>query len=126
MSSEKNKQYTLSSGFGGSYEFGLEPLSLDALVNKTPSATYYFRVEGDNEGAKICHGDIVVVDRSLDPIQNSIIVAIVDSELVIRRYTLKGDSVELYREGEKPAETMPKEDFEIWGVVTHSLKDHTV
>ncbi len=121
-----NKQYTLASGFGGSYEFGLEPLSLDKLVTNTPSATYYFRVDGDNKGANIGSGDIVVVDRSLDPKQNSVVVAVVDSELVIRRYLLNDNSVELYRNVELPAEVMDKSDFEIWGVVTHSLISHLV
>ena len=119
------RKTTLASGFGGSYDsYAGETLSLDKLVRQTPSATYYMRVSGDNAGARLENGDIVVVDRSLTPNSNDIVVAIVESELVIRRFTTNEDLVELYRDGEQPSEVMKKEDFQVWGVVTFSLTDH--
>ena len=120
----KPRKTTLATGFGGTYNSRVESLSLDKLVNQVPSATFYMRVSGDNKGAEIGNGDIAVVDRSLDPRSDCVVVAILDSELVLRRYILNGEKVELYRDDDKPSEIINKEDFEIWGVVTHSLKSH--
>ncbi len=124
MTEKKVKRTTIATGFGGNYQDDSEALSLDKLVNQVPSATFYMRVNGNNEGAQLCHGDIAVVDRSLDPPPNAIVVAIIDSELVIRRYHLNGQKIELYRDSNAPSEILNKEDFEIWGVVTFSLKSH--
>lgn len=121
----EHKKTTLPTGFGGSYEsYAGETLSLDKLVTKTPSATYFMRVSGDNAGARIENGDIAVIDRSLTAQHGDIVVAIVDSELVLRRFAQKKDTVELYRDDETPSETMNKEEFEIWGVVTFTLTNH--
>jgi DNA polymerase V len=124
VSDIKPKKTQLATGFGGSYEDTEQPLSLDKLANQVPSATFYFRVSGDNKGANLGDGDIAVVDRSLDPVNNAIIVAVVDSELVIRRYMENEDSIELFRDGDEPSEVMVKEEFELWGVVTYSFKQH--
>ncbi len=121
----EQKKTTLPTGFGGSYETNpKDRLSLDELVTQTPSATYFMRVSGDNAGARIEDGDIAVVDRSLNPQPDDIVVAIIDSELVLRQYSLKGNIVELYRDDDFPSETMDKEEFEIWGVVTYTLTNH--
>jgi DNA polymerase V len=126
MTDIKPKKATLATGFGGSYEANIDPLSIDKLVNQVPSATFYMRVEGDNKGAELGNGDVAVVDRSLEPRTDSIIVTTVDSELVIRRYVEKDEVIELYRDSEEPSEILAKEDFELWGVVTYSLKNHKV
>lgn len=124
MSEIKSKKTQLATGFGGSYETEVVPLSLDKLANQVPSATFYFRVSGDNRGANLGNGDIAVVDRSLEPASNAIIVAVVNSELVIRRYIEQTDAIALYRDSEKPSEIIPKNDFELWGVITYSFKQH--
>ena len=123
---EKTRKTTLATGFGGSYQDDSAPLSLDALVTEVPSATFFMRVEGDNKGAELGSGDIAVVDRSLEPKNNSIIVTTVESELVIRRFVEKNDTIELYRDSHEPSEVLSKADFELWGVVTYSLKNHKV
>jgi len=121
----EQKKTTLPTGFGGSYEsYAGDTLSLDKLVTKTPSATYFMRVSGDNAGARIENGDIAVIDRSLDAQSGDIVIAIVDSELVLRRFVYKDNKVLLYREDETPSEIMNKEEFEIWGVVTFTLTNH--
>jgi len=124
VSEIKSKKTQLATGFGGSYETEVVPLSLDKLANQVPSATFYFRVSGDNRGANLGNGDIAVVDRSLEPASNAIIVAVVNSELVIRRYIEQTDAIALYRDSEKPSEIIPKNDFELWGVITYSFKQH--
>ena len=126
MQVTKTPKTTLATGFGGSYQDDSAPLSLDVLVTEVPSATFFMRVEGDNKGAELGSGDIAVVDRSLEPKTNSIIVTTVESELVIRRFVEKSDTIDLYRESLEPSEVLSKDDFELWGVVTYSLKNHKI
>jgi len=120
----ENRKTTLPTGFGNSYDFTEEPLSLDQLVMQTPSATYFMRVTGDNQGARLEDGDIIVIDRSLSPKTDDIVVAILDSEFAIRRFIINKDNIELYRDDEAPAEIIPKDEFELWGVITYSLTSH--
>lgn len=100
---------------------GGSALDLNELLVKHPTSTYYLRVEGDSmSGSGITSGDIVVVDRSLEPRQNDIVVAAVDGEFTLKR--LKRDGRRAWLVAEHPAyapialhEAL---DASIWGVVT--------
>jgi len=131
MNDKKQRQTTLPTGFGGSYDqYQGDNLSLDALLLQNKSATFYMRVSGDNAGARIEDGDIVIVDKSLEAVNNDIVVAVIDAEFVIRRYVVTKESIELYREGEQPSEVYAKNNTEelnglqVWGVVTASITGH--
>lgn len=66
-------------------------LDLERLLVKHPAATFYLRVSGDSmSGAAIMSGDILVVDRSLEPRDGRIVVASIDSELTVKRLHRKG------------------------------------
>jgi len=95
-------------GFASPAEDDLDvPLNLHKYVVHHPAATFFVRMTGDAmEGHGIYNGDILVVDRSLTPKQESIVVALVDGEFIVRVY---GD---IAKEGE------------VWGVVTFSVKNH--
>ena len=55
------------------------PLDLNELLVKRPAATYFVRVEGDSMvGAGISDGDLLVVDRSLRPVDGDVIIASVE------------------------------------------------
>ena len=78
-------------GFPSPAEQYLEPpLDLNALLVKRPAATYFVRVEGDSMiNAGINPGDLLVVDRSLTPVDGDIIIASVDGEFTVKRLRLK-------------------------------------
>ncbi|MBO5642861.1 MAG: translesion error-prone DNA polymerase V autoproteolytic subunit [Kiritimatiellae bacterium] len=84
-------------GFPSPAEQYLEPpLDLNNLLVKRPAATYFVRVQGDSMiGKGINNGDILVVDRSLDPRDGDIIIASVDGEFTVKtlRITKKAPSV---------------------------------
>ena len=62
------------------------PLDLNELVIAHPAATFFVRVSGDSMiNAAICDGDIIVVDRSQDPRNNSIVVAYLNGEFTVKR-----------------------------------------
>jgi DNA polymerase V len=54
-------------------------LDLHELLIQHPAATYYVRLSGDSmKGARLYDGDILVVDRSLEPKHNDIVIAVLD------------------------------------------------
>ena len=68
------------------------PLDLNALLVKRPAATYFVRVEGDSMiNAGINPGDLLVVDRSLTPVDGDIIIASVDGEFTVKRLRVEGN-----------------------------------
>lgn len=57
---------------------------------KHPEATFYGRVKGDSmEDAGICHGDIAVIDRSVEPHDGDVVVAYINEEFTIKYLDLK-------------------------------------
>lgn len=103
-------------GFPNAGEDGLGSLSIDGLVVKRPASTFLWRLEAP--GIPELHwrtGDIVVVDRSLQPRNQDLVVAVVDSDFVVRR--LNGQS--LFRPDGQPESA---EGVVLWGVVTHVIQ----
>lgn len=61
-------------------------LDINDLVVKNPTSTFFVRVEGNSmEGAGIFSGDVLIVDRSVEPRDGKIVVAAVYGELVVKR-----------------------------------------
>lgn len=77
-------------------------LDLNELLVANPSATYYVRAEGDSmEGAGIRSGDLLVVDRSLEATNGSIVIACVDGEFTVK--TLRKGRGRIWLEADNPA-----------------------
>ena len=116
----------VQAGFPSPAEDHLEQrLDLNSLVIKNPSATFFVRVAGESmKDSGITDGDILVVDRSIEIWENRIVVAVIDSEFTIKRFTRQNDSVVL--EAENPdypvIKITPETDFAVWGVVCWTLK----
>lgn len=73
-----------------------EKLDLNELLIKNQPATFFATIEGDSMiGAGIKHGDTIIVDCSLEPKHNDIVVACVDGELTIKRLRITGNRVYL-------------------------------
>ena len=103
-----------------SREYLENSLDLNELMITNPHSTYFVRVEGYSmENARILPGDILVVDRAAKAVNNKIIIAALDGEMVVKRLKIKGDDYWLYPENYKlrPLKIEPWMDFTIWGVV---------
>lgn len=99
-------------------------LDLNKQLIKNPDATYLVKVWGDSmENVGIRSGDVLIVDRSLTPTTNKIVVVCLDGELYVKRIKKFGDDIFLLPENDKyrPIKIMPNQDFEIWGVVIHVI-----
>ena len=71
---------------------------MNELLVKRPAATYFVRVQGDSmEGKGIYDGDLLVVDRSLDPRDGDVVIAAVDGELTVKTLRKKAGKVRLNR-----------------------------
>jgi DNA polymerase V len=102
-----------------------KPLDLNDLLIENPTATFFVKVSGDSmEGAGIFSGDILVVDRSVDATDGSIVVAAVFGELVVKRLRTYPQKVELVSENDAYAPILitDVDDVYIWGVVTGSVR----
>jgi DNA polymerase V len=99
-------------------------LDLNELIVKHPAATFFVRVEGESmRDAGIRSGDLLVVDRSLQPSHGKIIVAVVNGEFTVKRIRFDAGGVSLVPEnGNYPALPIgPETDFQVWGVVTYVI-----
>jgi len=76
-------------------------------------------------GVGIHSGDILVVDRSIEPTDKSIVVAVLHGELTVKRLRRKHGRVRLEAENpDYPAIEIPEgEELVIWGVATSSIRD---
>ena len=116
----------VQAGFPSPAEDHLEQrLDLNTLVIENPSATFFVRVAGESmKDIGITDGDILVVDRSIESWENRIVVAVIDSEFTIKRFTTQNETVVLEAENpDYPAiKITPEMDFSVWGVVSWTLK----
>ncbi len=102
-------------------------LDLNELLVQRQEATYFLRVKGDSmQGAGIHPGDLIVVDRSIEAQDGSVVVAEVDGALTIKRLRLGNGAPELHPDNPAYPVIRFKEgqELRIWGVVTSSV--HTV
>jgi len=100
-------------------------LDLNELLIKHPSATFFVKVSGNSMiNAGIHDGDILVVDRALEPKNNDIVIAVIDGELTVKRLIIKNKKIYLYPENSnyKPIEVGSEErELIIWGVATYVI-----
>lgn len=99
-------------------------LDLNEYLVQHPAATFFVRAQGDSMiNAAIRSGDILVVDRSVEPTHGKIVVAAVASELTVKRLYLKNGVMKLLPENPDFAEIIIKEEIDtvIWGVVTNVI-----
>lgn len=95
-------------------------LDLNEHLINNRAASFYVRVAGDSmAGAGIMSGDILLVDRSLEPVHNKIVVAVIDNEMIVKRLRVTRDMVSLVSEnpGFRPIEVTGEMECSVWGVV---------
>lgn len=101
-------------------------IDLNRHLIKNPSATFYGRVKGDSlKNAGICNGDLLIIDRSLEPTNGKIAVCYIDGEFTAKRVQISQKEILLIPENEnyQPIRVTEENNFLIWGIVTHVIKD---
>ncbi|ESU24406.1 putative UmuD/RumA DNA repair protein [Flavobacterium enshiense DK69] len=98
---------------------------MDVLLIKNKDATFYARASGNSmTGAGIDDGDILVIDRSLEPANNKIAVCCIDGEFTVKRIKIETDCVYLVPENDtyEPIKVTEDNQLLIWGIVTFVVK----
>ena len=101
-----------------------DKLDLNRYLIKNPAATFFIRVTGYSMmGAGIYSGDLLIVDRSLEPKDKSVVIAVIDGELTVKRIRIRKNKITLEPENENYSVRQITEDtdFQVWGVVTNVI-----
>ena len=118
---------TISCGFPSPAEDYTEtPLDLNELLVTKPAATFFARAKGDSmEGAGIYDGDLLIIDRSLTPRNNQVVLAVLNGEFTLKRFVQIAGRVRLLAENPKykPIEVTEEMEFKVWGVATVNIHD---
>ena len=118
----------VKAGFPSPAEDIREKLDLIKLLVKHKASTFFFRVSGVSMvDAALDEGDIIIVDRAVDPYNNCKAVCYIDGEYTVKRVEMGDNMVRLMPANElntayKPIEVTPDNEFLIWGVVTYVIK----
>lgn len=108
-------------------DFISKPISLDQLLIKRHSSTFLVRVSGTSMEPTIPCGALVVVDKSINAIHNSIVVALVDNEFILKELRKVKNSPPILHSHNSQYEDIiidesNQDRTEIWGVVTGFIK----
>ncbi len=101
-----------------------ERIDLNEHLIDNPTATFFVRVSGASMvDAGIHDGDILVVDRSLEPTKGKIVIAVLDGQLAVKRLVKKEEDFYLFSENDdyENLKINPESDFRIWGVATYVI-----
>ncbi|MBO0897138.1 translesion error-prone DNA polymerase V autoproteolytic subunit [Arthrobacter sp. zg-ZUI10] len=116
---------TLPAGFASPaqdyYDAGID---LNRHLIRDATSTFIMRVSGDAmDEAGISDGDELIVDRSLTPKDGSVVVAVLNGELIIRRLLLTGQGIFLHADSPDAEDIRVPDPAElsVWGVVTRCL-----
>lgn len=114
-----------ATGFGAAADdYAERGIDLNEQLIKNKPATYFFRMKGDAMiNAGIFDGDVLIVDRSLKLTPGKIIVAVLNGELLVRRFYKNFSSAFLIPENNryKPVNLAEFTNFSLWGVVTYVI-----
>ncbi len=100
-------------------------ISLDQTLVKHKEATFYARVNGNSMiDAGISDGDLLVIDRSLEPANNKIAVCYLDGAFTVKRIVKKKDALYLMPENKsfEPIKITEDNELIVWGIVTYVIK----
>ena len=100
-------------------------LDLNRELIKNPASTFYARVSGlsmVDEG--INDGDLLVIDKSIEPYDGCLAVCFIDGEFTLKRFEKHKEFGLLVPANKdfKPIKVTADNDFCIWGVVTYLIK----
>ena len=101
-------------------------LDLNQYLIKHPAATFFVRAEGDSmRGVGILPGDLLIVDKSLVPKDNSIVLAVINGEFTVKRLKIIAGKGFLYPANKyyQPIAISTVDGLQFWGVVTHAIHD---
>ena len=118
----------VKAGFPSPAEDLREKLDLMKLLVRHKASTFFFRVSGVSMvDADMDEGDIIIVDRAVQPYNDCKAVCFIDGEYTVKRIEIGEDKIRLMPANEnnslyQPIEVTSDNNFMVWGVVTYVIK----
>ena len=98
-----------------------DDVDLNTHLIENPPATFIIRVQGKSmTNVGIYDGDLLIVDRSINPKNSSTVIANVNEELVVKTF-IKGKNNNYLASGPNKIELSENPNVIIWGVVTYVI-----
>ncbi len=103
-------------------------IDLNEELIEHPASTFYARVTGDSmSGEGITEGDILVIDKSIEPENGDLAVCCLEGEFTLKRLRFVSDKCLFLMPSNRhyrPIEITPDRDFMVWGVVLYTIKSN--
>ena len=116
----------ISAGFPSPADDFLDTsIDLNKILITNKDATFYGRVKGDSMvDAGLNDGDLLIIDKSLEPKDGKIAVCFIDGEFTVKRIKITNKCIYLVPENKnyKSIKVTNDNDFLIWGIVTTVIK----
>ncbi len=115
----------ISAGFPSPAENYIDTrIDLNEEFIRNPASTFFLRVQGESmSNAGILDGDLLIVDRSLDPQPGHIVVAVLNGCFTLKKLTYRKNIA--YLEAEHPSysaiDLRHYENVQIWGVAIYAI-----
>ncbi len=131
LSSELELQFAdqgIRAGFPSpAQDYMSDSIDLNQELIRHPATTFYARAVGDSmKGCGIDDGDLLVIDKAIDPQEGDIVVAYIDGEFTLKKVKLEPDGSCLWlipaNDEYPPIKITEENDFIIWGVLTYNIK----
>jgi DNA polymerase V len=131
MSPESRADYplagaTVSAGFPSPADDYMEAgIDLNRELIRNPGSTFFGRVKGTSmKDSGIHDGDVLIIDKSVEPYNGAIAVCFLDGEFTVKRIRIEKSTLYLVPENRefKPIAVTDRNDFMVWGVVTYVIK----
>ena len=118
-------KFTAHAGFPSPAEDFLEPgLNLNEYLIQNSAATFCVKVKGDSMvGSRITTGDILIVDRSLSPQNQNVILAILNCNFIVKKLLISNNDFYLLSDNKyaNQIKINSEMEFYVWGVVTYVI-----
>ena len=116
----------ISAGFPSPADDFIElTIDLNRELIKHKDSTFFAKVKGDSmKNAGIFDGDLLIIDKSLEPQDGKIAICQIDGDFTVKRIKKENEVVWLIAENEdyKPIKVTEENELMIWGIVIHSIK----
>lgn len=100
-------------------------IDLNDWLIKNKLATFIVEIDGDSMFAELHSGDRLIVDRSLEPRHDDVVLAVLDGEVTVKRLIIEDDGRRFLlvpdNPNYEPIEVNGDQELVIWGVVTWSI-----
>lgn len=100
-------------------------ISLDEELVNNKESTFYAKVRGNSmQDAGLSDGDIIIIDRSLNPESNKIAVCYLDGDFTVKRIIKENETIYLKPENTNYEKIKIDENSNlvVWGIVTYVIK----